>query len=107
MAIKTRLTAGFYLDGTSEVFIRYDDVLHTIIDVVVRGNSDRLVEVTIDGNRVEIAKNRTTDTAFSLEGKAIRYRISGPDEAVIPGDVPSIVCTWYKPSVDVIPDKGP
>lgn len=107
MAIITRMVAGFYVDGTSEVFVRYDDVLNILLDVIVRGNSDRLVEVTLEDNSIEVAKNRTSDATLALESKAIRYRLPGPEEEAIPGDTPRIVCTWYKPSVDVIPDKGP
>lgn len=102
-----RFISGFYVDGTSEVFVRYDDVTHQLLDIIVRGKSNRLVEITVDGNRTEIAKNRLIDTEFALADKTIRYRIPGPDEEALPGDTPRVVCTWYKPSVDVIPDKGP
>ncbi len=103
MAIITRLTAGFYLDGTSEVFVRYDDRSNLLIDIVVRGNSDRLVEITVDGNRVEVAKNRTGDVVFDLADKLIRYRLPVGNAK---NETPRIVCTWYKPSVEVIPVEG-
>lgn len=92
MALVTRLISGFYVDGICEVFAVYDDVTHLLIDVVVKGDMDRVVDVEIEGVTEEIGKHSLQDSRFDLSARKLRFFVALDDA---PNETPRILCTYY------------
>lgn len=105
MALVTRLMTGFYVDGICEVFAVYDDKAHILKEIVVKGDMDRVVDVVVDGELIELGKHRTSDFKLNQSARNLRFFIS-PDDT--PSETPNIVCTFYAQKLsrdDVIANK--
>ncbi len=97
MAIIERLIASCHLGGLSEVFLRYDDVTERLLEVIVRGKSDRLIEIAIREPLRPLTHDRTL--AKSVDG--ITYDLRAADIPFIPDGtapiVPGIRVSWHDP----------
>lgn len=92
MALVTRLTSGFYIDGICEVSVVYNNVTHILQEIIVTGDMDREVDVTVDGETIEIGRGNTQELRFNLVSRNIRFFIPSDDE---PNETPRIICTYY------------
>lgn len=108
MALVTTFMSGCYVDGTVEVFAVYDDVTNELVEMVVKGDSGREVDVIVNGETMEVGKHTPGELKFNQRSRKIRFFVPAGDEAAISGDVPRVVCTYYAEALtrtDIIADK--
>jgi len=92
MALITSRVSGFYVDGTCEVSVVYNDVTNILQEILVEGVIDREVDVTVNGETAAIARSNGQQLRFNLVSRNITYFVALDDA---PNDIPSIVCTYY------------
>lgn len=93
MAIKTVLMHGCYVDGTCEVFAVYNDVTNLLKEIVIKGDLDREVDVTVAGETVEIGRHNLQELKFDHSKRKLRFFL--PDDDTLEPELPPMVCTWY------------
>jgi len=93
MALVTTLMHGCYIDGTCEVSAVYNDVTHLLKEIIVKGDLDREVDITVAGETVEIGRHNLKKLKFDLSKRKLRFFL--PEDDTSEPEIPPITCIWY------------
>lgn len=100
--------SGCYIDGTIEVFAVYNNVTNELKEIIVKGDSDREVDIIIDGELVEVKKHNLQELKFDHSKRKLPFFIAPIGEDDTLDTTPRIVCTYYAKALsrtDIITNK--
>ena len=109
MALIKTLMSGCYVDGICEVFAVYNDVTHKLQDIIIKGDTGREVDVTVDGETVEIGKHNLQELKFNHATRNITFFIPPIGDDISKPVTPQITCTYYAEKLsraDIIAERN-
>ena len=97
MAIIEHKIAECFLDGRSAVFLRINDVTQRIVNIFVKGNSSRFVEIIIKERQTGLRHTRS----IPKNAGDISFNVISLNLPWIPDDInpiiPGIGIIWHDP----------